>query len=297
MSDSFNPDPYLNTIGGRKYLNVAGRIAWFRDAYPHDRGDLHGHIETKIFAANETWACVHARVTITDNESHVVATGEGDAQEFAKNFPDHLEKASTAAVGRALGALGFGTNDLEFDEGTIGGQVAIVDSPRGGAQSPIPMRPGINTYPQSTNSTGSVAISPKQAGLVRGLAREKNVNPEGEASRLFGVSSLDELTGGRGGTASQLIDHLQRLGAGDFTGNVDDSGREPGYSLSHPASNAVNDGMAAGALAFWIGKVRNVVTEEAITAVQRDAEARFGDKIPDSFYDEIARRTDEVRRG
>ena len=56
--------------------------------------------------------------------------------------------------------------------------------------------------------------SPKQRRFIEGLLEDVGLEPA-EAARLVGAKSLDELTGGAGGTASALIDALQeRAGRG-----------------------------------------------------------------------------------
>src|SRR3546814_7260726 len=56
------------------------------------------------------------------------ATGYGS--ETPKDFGDYIEKAETKAIGRALGALGFGTQFTDdFDEGhERNGERNVVDS-------------------------------------------------------------------------------------------------------------------------------------------------------------------------
>jgi hypothetical protein len=113
---SFNPSAYLIKLRGGEYLPVKWRIYWFRQVHPQ------GTIETKLveFSRERQFALFCAQVS--DGQGGV-ATGYGS--ESAVDFADYIEKAETKAIGRALAALGFGTQfALEFDEGN-----RIVDAP------------------------------------------------------------------------------------------------------------------------------------------------------------------------
>lgn len=302
MSDSFDVSKYVNKIGGKDYVNVRGRLQLFHQAYPHDGAERHPHIEQKIIAANETWACVHTRITITDNDGRVLATSDGIAQEFHKDFADHVEKAATASLGRAFAGIGFGTDDL-FDEGMIGGQVAIVDSPRGGAQSPTPIRASASVLPPSdrtprvTHGAGDPA-SPKQFGFLKATARERGISDEDLAAQSWHLFEkvIADLTKRE---MSTFIDTIQGKnpsypeGVAAFSGNNDDTGREPGYSLSSPASEAAT-GMSSGASRYWTSRVENMNTSDGVDKLLDDAVARFADRLSDEFLDAVARRRGEL---
>lgn len=105
--------PLLN-LRGKDYLQVAHRIVWFRECYPE------GTIETTIFESSEDHSIVRAKIM---NADKVLAMGT--KREDKKHFADHLEKAETGAIGRALALCGFGTQFApEFDEGE-----RLADSP------------------------------------------------------------------------------------------------------------------------------------------------------------------------
>jgi hypothetical protein len=97
--NAFDPAQHLTKIKGQDYLETRWRIAWFRDLHPD------GIIETEPFSIASGTAVFRARVTTTDGAS---ATGYGSCT--VDEFPDGwVEKAETKALGRALAALGFGT--------------------------------------------------------------------------------------------------------------------------------------------------------------------------------------------
>src|SRR5690349_14309220 len=98
-TNAFEPAKYfVNLNGGGEYLEVKWRLPWLRTEHP---GAV---IETELVRLEERDAVFKARVSIPDGGS---ATGWGS--ESAGDFRDFLEKAETKAIGRALAALGFGT--------------------------------------------------------------------------------------------------------------------------------------------------------------------------------------------
>lgn len=124
MSQSeFDPGRYLTKLKGNDYLEVKWRLLWVRTDHPDAR------IETECVSFNETFAVFKARVEIPNGGS---ATGWGSEEKG--HFQDYIEKAETKAIGRALGALGYGTQFADdFADGDSG---RIADAP---VQRPRPM--------------------------------------------------------------------------------------------------------------------------------------------------------------
>lgn len=127
---NFDPSRYLSKVGAADYLEVKWRLVWLREVYPD------AVIETE---------CLHYYPPDTDPDGNMVgsaafkatvslpsggkATGHGS--ESVNDFREYYEKAETKAIGRALAALGFGTQfstDHEFSAAAVGGHVKIVDS-------------------------------------------------------------------------------------------------------------------------------------------------------------------------
>lgn len=109
----------LNVISlkGKNYLPVAERILWFREENPD------WTIKTTIVFSDESYS--QARAEIINPEGRLIATAH--KSETAKGFADHMEKAETGSIGRALALCGYGTQFTnELDEGTE----RIVDAPR-----------------------------------------------------------------------------------------------------------------------------------------------------------------------
>ncbi|MHB8644764.1 MAG: hypothetical protein ACYDAR_03115 [Thermomicrobiales bacterium] len=104
----FDPTKYLRTIkvrGGTQqaYLPVTARLLWLRADHPD------AQLITEALRLDEKSAVFKATVTLPGG---AVAVGHGS--ETAGDFGDFIEKAETKAIGRALTALGYGT---EFAEG------------------------------------------------------------------------------------------------------------------------------------------------------------------------------------
>jgi hypothetical protein len=120
---SFNPRDHLMQIARKvknpttgqweprqdDYLEVKWRLVWFRDRYPH------GTIETDELCVDLDRGYARYKARVTDGEGGS-ATGHGT--EMKADFADYCERAETRALGRALAALGIGTQFVgaELDE-------------------------------------------------------------------------------------------------------------------------------------------------------------------------------------
>lgn len=105
----------LLDLRGKPYLQVAHRLIWYREECPA------GEIKTELCVITPDYCVVKA--TVTDGEGNLVSTGH--KREDAKSYADYVEKAETGAIGRALGAAGYGTQfEPSFDEGE-----RLADSP------------------------------------------------------------------------------------------------------------------------------------------------------------------------
>lgn len=165
----FNPNEHLiqikNRGGQADYLPVAWRIVWFRTLCPD------GTIETEIVHLDldrETEEETYTWNSETRKSEKVIKRAPGFAvfraivkdgrggmaigtkSEKAASFGDFIEKAETGSIGRALAALGYGTQFTgdEFDE-----QHRIVDAPVEGRsqQSADPDPAGPVTDEQKTS--------------------------------------------------------------------------------------------------------------------------------------------------
>lgn len=106
----FDPKPYTIKLKGKDYLPVAPRVAWFRDQHPQ------GSITTELVSLEPVPII---RATVTNGDGLVLATGFGTGapRPNAVYAGREVEKAETAAIGRALAAAGLGTLQAgEFDD-------------------------------------------------------------------------------------------------------------------------------------------------------------------------------------
>jgi uncharacterized protein YbdZ (MbtH family) len=119
----FDPAQYLSNFDGREYLEVKWRLLWLRSEHPDAR------MTTEIVQHNEEggFALFRAEVEIPGGGK---ATGWGS--ETVRDFHDYIEAAETKALGRALAALGYGTQfcqDFDFSANARPGTNQVVDAP------------------------------------------------------------------------------------------------------------------------------------------------------------------------
>ena len=158
---AFDPSRYLTKVKGSDYLEVKWRLVWLRDQHPD------ATIETDLVAHSGNHAIFRAQVTLPTGAS---ATGWGS--EDASIFANYIEKAETKAIGRALAALGFGT---QFCDDMVYGAAEghVVDAPvnRNGASQPTALFG--NGRPQAVRDDArDHTPSPKQLSFIRSVARE-----------------------------------------------------------------------------------------------------------------------------
>lgn len=191
---AFDPSKYITKVGGGDYLEVKWRLVWFRTEHPD------GQIETELVSHEGDMAVFRARVTIPGGGS---ATGWGS--EAADDFRDYLEKAETKALGRALAALGYGTQfcpDFEFGADAS----RIVDSP-------INLERTRERRQQRGEAATPSPATPRQIKFLHAIAREVGLSEEeleAEAMEAFG-SGVDGLSRR---DASALIERFQQRRAG-----------------------------------------------------------------------------------
>jgi hypothetical protein len=110
----------LTNLKGKDYLMVAYRIQWMNEVTPNFE------IVTEFPLVTDEQTIARAKVVLMDKDGKVVKSATATKRETKKDFSDHTEKAETAAIGRALAILGFGTQFAvaDLDEGN-----RLADSP------------------------------------------------------------------------------------------------------------------------------------------------------------------------
>ncbi|HRA33081.1 MAG TPA: hypothetical protein PL172_14290 [Thermomicrobiales bacterium] len=179
---TYDPTRDLTKLKGKEYLEVKYRLLWLRDRDPDAR------ITTELVTpptADEL--VVRAEVTLTTGGC-ATAYGACGRSEFG----DALEKAETKAIGRALGALGFGTQfaGTELDYGADDGRV--VDAPMAPRTAPA-IQTATDRQVRAIIAVGRAAGWPDDEIKTRMVER-------------YGVESRSALTTSQ---ASDFITHLE----------------------------------------------------------------------------------------
>lgn len=192
---TFDASRYLTKLSGKDYLEVKWRLLWLRTEHPD------AIVETELVKHEAGLALFRAHVTLPGG-----GQSSGWGSETASDFVDYIEKAETKALGRALAALGYGTQfceDFDFQRDEQGPAVdAPVEPPTGQPEARRSPRPG-------RGGRTARATSP-QVKAIYSLAR---------GNRSLGEQGVDERCRAAYGClpaelnkrqASQLIDTLKR---------------------------------------------------------------------------------------
>lgn len=198
---TFDPRRFVTRVSGSDYLEVKWRVYWLRTLHPD------AVIATELYWHDNGVAIFKASVSIPGGGS---ATGWGD--ESYDDFKDYLTKAETKALGRALAALGFGTQfTTDFDEGQ--GQVADAPVQRR-PQRPAPQRSPLRTMSDYDEPPDHVparqGMTERQMSFIRQMARDRDISDEAMDKRvqeLFG-KAFDQLERVE---ASSLIERLREV--------------------------------------------------------------------------------------
>ena len=211
----FDPSKYLTKVSGADYLEVKWRLAWFR----HDHPD--GIIETQLMEHHDQVAIFKAQVA-----THEGGRATGWGTETYGDFRDYVEKAETKALGRALAAMGYGTQFTpDYEPG-------IVDSPGSSPQQRGSYQggQGQQSYQQRGDETfltlqqltgGPKQMTPRQVPLVENIMKYNGISPD-EMDAWWHTTS-----NGHGDwrqmnikAASLLIDHLKAQEAAGVKGTA-----------------------------------------------------------------------------
>lgn len=163
-AQTFDPTRYLTKLSRRQktadgqwksveldYMEVKWRLFWFRQELPNE-----GHIATELVTLDLERSLAVFKAVVSHPERGS-ATGWGS--ETADDWRDFIEKAETKAIGRALAALGFGTQfceDHAFDPTTE----KVVDAPVQRQQQPAASRAGGASASSATTPRAASAPAP-----------------------------------------------------------------------------------------------------------------------------------------
>jgi hypothetical protein len=182
MIEHFNPASHIIQLksqqGPKDYLPVQWRLVWFRSECPEGtietemvHLDLDREIEIEVDKWNDSIKRYEKvikrakgiaifKATIRDGKGGVAT---GYKQENAASFADFIEKAETGAIGRALAALGYGTQFTgdELNEG----EERLADAPVQRGHRPPAYDPDA---PATTQQLDTIAKLNKQLGQETG---------------------------------------------------------------------------------------------------------------------------------
>ena len=240
----FDPNEHVMQIknkgGAADYLPVQWRLVWFRSECPHGtidteevEVDLDREMEEEVFVWNNekrrsekvvkrAKGYARFKATITDGKG---GRATGTKSESAASFPDYIEKAETGAIGRALAALGYGTQFApELSEAH-----RIVDSP---VDRGVPAAENSFNGVQSASGNGSgaarrpiaavrpIASSGNGSG-VRAAATPAPVTDETDAAATEQqLSSIRKLCERLGKPEPESPDTLSFVGAKELIGQL-----------------------------------------------------------------------------
>lgn len=211
VGSRFDPGQYLTMIGNSQYLEVKWRLVWLRQQDPE--ASISTDLVEHDRRADDPVAVFKATITLTTG-----ASATGWAMESRNDFRDYLQKAETASIGRALAALGYGTQftpDYDLEQQPSGqGRTRIADAPVDFASSrdrraATPGGPQ-QTYTPNSGSNAPQTVTDRQLKFIKAIAREAGLDEAAirqDVQDSFGCA-VEELCRK---DASEYIERLQSL--------------------------------------------------------------------------------------
>jgi hypothetical protein len=165
-------------VSGKEYLEVKWRLVWLRSEHQD------AIIDTELISHQGNEAIFKAFIKIPDGGS---ATGYGS--EDAQGFGDYIEKAETKAIGRALSALGYGTQFAgDHDYGASADRV--VDAPVSMPQRPPQRDPGAPRQVQA----GTGDATDRQIAAIKAMANKLGISIDTQGmSRQDASATIERL--------------------------------------------------------------------------------------------------------
>jgi hypothetical protein len=198
MSDKqFDPANHIIKLKGSDYLEVKWRLVWLRDKHPN------AVIETELVAHDDKLAIFKATVEIPIEGGEGGGSATGWGSETPGDFRDYIEKAETKAIGRALAALGFGTQFAGYEDGAANDRP--VDAPVKRQDPQRQRNVSVNTLSDGVGATqtsakaeetapGLLPATERQQQMIQEAAQAVNLTPgtlEAECKVTFGTAVAD----------------------------------------------------------------------------------------------------------
>jgi hypothetical protein len=193
---TFNPREHLIELkskqGAQEYLPVQWRLVWFREVCPEGEIvtelitlDLDRDTQEEVYVWNaearrsekmikRAKGYAMFKATVKDGKG---GSATGFKSEKAASFSEYAEKAETGAIGRALAALGFGT---QFTGDDLDEQHRIVDAPvdrstpatdaNGNGQKPL-----ASVRSAAVGTNGKANGAPAEEGEARAPATDQQL--------------------------------------------------------------------------------------------------------------------------
>lgn len=180
-TNRFDPSRHLTKISGSDYLAVKWRLLWLRQEHPD------AVIDTELMAHADQMAIFRARVTLPGGGS---ATGWGS--ETYGDFRDYLEKAESKALGRALAALGYGTQ--------FAGDSEADDAPAASSRSSAASSQAASSPPAAQGAINTLHGRAEKLGFDHDALHDL-------AMHHCGVDSMTQLTGAQLYALNKLLDN------------------------------------------------------------------------------------------
>ena len=184
------------------YLTVAGRIRWAQDEHKQAGEKL--SIQTEPVGYPDGTHGMMACINSTLYGKYIDSASANLAADRGVDKTNPWENASTSAIGRALGLMGYGI---------YGGGVASADevldaqSRNGERATPDMTRP-----PASRHSGGEKPPTEKQLNFIRALAGQHGWTPEVAEAEIARLNTAQE--------ASELIETMRSESVGSDRGRL-----------------------------------------------------------------------------
>jgi len=219
----FNPNDHLmqikNKNGAADYLPVQWRLVWFRTLCPEGTIEtemLHLDLDRETEEEGYAWnnetrrsekivkranGIAVFRAVVKDGKGGVAT---GTKSEKAASFPDFIEKAETGAIGRALAALGYGTQfapelneEHRIVDAPVDRSISSSDSNGNGGKPLTSVRPAITTNNVKANGAregdaADASATEQQLTSIRKLCQHLG-KPEPENPETMSYLDAKEL--------------------------------------------------------------------------------------------------------